>query len=61
MEILRWIGFGAFFVSSLAIGIRLRQLARRTAQISELLIGIGVLCIGPIGCGLSMLALAFRG
>ena len=61
MEILRWIGFGAFFVSSLAIGIRLLQLARRTAQIPELLIGISVLCIGPIGCGLSMLALAFRG
>ncbi len=39
MEILCWIGLGAFFVSSLAIGIRLLQLARRTAQIPELLIG----------------------
>ena len=61
MEILRWIGFGAFFVSSLAIGIRLLQFARRTAQIPELLIGVSVLCIGPIGYGLSMLAFAFRG
>jgi hypothetical protein len=61
MEILRWIGFGAFFVSSLVIGIRLLKLARRTAQLPELLIGISVLCIGPIGYGLSMLAFAFRG
>jgi len=58
MEHLRWIGFGAFFVSSLVIGTRLLLLARRTSEIPELLIGLGVLGIGPFGYGLAMLAFA---
>ncbi len=56
MEYLRWIGFGAFFASSLVIGVRLLLLARRTGKLPEFLIGIGVLGIGPFGFGLSMLA-----
>ena len=58
METLRWIGFGAFFVPSLVIGIRLLLLARRTGQIPELLIGIAVLGVGPLGYGFSILAFA---
>jgi len=58
VETLEWIGFGAFFVPSLVIGVRLLLLARRTGQIPELLIGITVLGIGPLGYGLSILAFA---
>jgi hypothetical protein len=58
VEHARWIGFGAFFVSSLVIGLRLLVLARRTGQIPELLIGVAVLCLGPLGYGLSLLAVA---
>jgi hypothetical protein len=58
VEHARWIGFGAFFVSSLVIGLRLLVLARRTGQIPELLIGVSVLCLGPLGYGLSLLAVA---
>ena len=58
MEHLRWIGFGAFFVSSLVIGGRLVLLARRTGQIPEFLIGVAALGLGPFGYGLSMLAFA---
>jgi hypothetical protein len=61
MEHLRWIGFGAFFASSLVIGTRLLLLARRTGQIPELLIGIAVIGIGPLGYGLSILAFATSG
>ena len=56
MEHLRWIGFAAFFASSLVVGVRLLLLARRTGKLPEFLIGIGVLGIGPFGYGLSMLA-----
>jgi len=56
MEMLRWIGFGAFFVSSLVIGLRLIWLARRTGHLPELLIGVSVLGIGPLGYGVTMLA-----
>jgi len=56
VEHLRWIGFGAFFASSLVIGVRLLVLARRTGKLPEFLISIGVLGIGPFGYGLSILA-----
>jgi hypothetical protein len=56
VEHLRWISFGAFFVSSFVIGVRLLLLARQTGKLPEFLIGIGVLGIGPFGYGLSMLA-----
>jgi len=51
-----WIGFAAFFCVSLAVGIRLLALAARTKRAPELLIGLGVLGIGPIGFGLQTLA-----
>ena len=50
------IGFLAFFFVSLAVGVRLVLLWRRTRALPELLIGIGVLGIGPIGFGGMMLA-----
>jgi hypothetical protein len=49
-----WIGFVAFFVVSLIVGVRLVLLWRRTRQQPELLIGIGVLGIGPVGYGLTV-------
>ena len=61
METLRWIGFGAFLVPSLVIGIRLLLLAKRTGQIPELLVGIAVLGIGPLGYGFSILAFLTAG
>ena len=61
MEDLRWIGFGTFFVVSLVIGLRLLLLARRTGEVPELLIGLAVLGIGPLGYGLSMLAFVTAG
>ena len=61
MEDLRWIGFGTFFVVSLVTGVRLLLLARRTGELPELLIGLAVLGIGPLGYGLSMLASAAAG
>jgi len=46
-----WIGFGAFFVASLTVGVRLVALWWQNRQLPELLIGLGVLGIGPIGFG----------
>ena len=43
------IGFVAFLVSSLVIGIRLLVLWSRTRQLPELLIAFGILGIGPVG------------
>ena len=51
MNPLSLIGFLAFFVVALVVGIRLLLLWRRTRQLPELLMGIGVLGIGPIGFG----------
>jgi hypothetical protein len=48
-------GFLAFFVASLVVGVRLILLWRRSRELPELLIGIGVLGIGPVGFGLMML------
>lgn len=51
MGSLIWVGFLAFFAAALAVGVRLLALCRRTRQLPELLVGIGVLGIGPIGFG----------
>ncbi len=51
MAALSGVGFGVFFLASLAIGLRLVALARRTRRPPELLIGLGVLGIGPAGMG----------
>lgn len=45
------IGFLVFFFGSLGVGIRLLLLSWRTRMLPELLIGIGVLGIGPAGFG----------
>ena len=50
-------GFLAFFVVALVVGLRLVGLAARTRQLPELLMGVGVLGIGPVGFGGIVLAL----
>ena len=57
MRALVALGFGAFFVSSLAIGLRLVWLARRNRGLPELLIGLGILGIGPAGFALMVFGL----
>ena len=52
MSSLIWVGFIAFFLVALAVGVRLLLLAHRTRELPELLMGIGVLGIGPVGFGL---------
>jgi hypothetical protein len=54
------IGFAAFFLAALAVGIRLVVLGMRTRQLPELLIGIGVLGIGPIGFGFLAVGMQVR-
>jgi len=53
------LGFGAFFVSSLLIGLRLLWLARRNRGLPELLISLGILGIGPAGFALMVFAMLF--
>ena len=60
MQILVGIGFAAFFVAASTVGVRLLLLWRRTRQLPELLIGIGVLGIGPIGFGFAVIAEMIR-
>ena len=50
-------GFLAFFAVALVVGLRLLALAARTRQLPELLMGVGVLGIGPLGFGGIVLAL----
>lgn len=54
MNSLILVGFLAFFVVALVVGIRLLMLWHRTRQLPELLMGIGVLGIGPVGFGCMM-------
>ena len=56
MQLLALPGFLAFFVVSMWVGIRLLLLWSRTRQAPELLMGIGVLGIGPLGFGIAMAA-----
>lgn len=51
-----WIGFVAFFLVASVVGVRVLLLARRTRELPELLMGIGVLGIGPVGFGLMVVA-----
>jgi hypothetical protein len=55
-----WIGFVAFFIVALVVGVRVLLLARRTRELPELLMGIGVLGIGPVGFGLMVVAKPFE-
>jgi hypothetical protein len=57
MQVIVALGFGAFFVSSLAIGLRLLWLARRNRGLPELLISLGILGIGPAGFALMVFAM----
>jgi hypothetical protein len=61
MKLVVVIGFAAFFVSSLAIGCRLLWLARRNRGLPELLIGLGILGIGPAGFALTIFAMLASG
>jgi hypothetical protein len=54
------VGFLAFFVVALVVGVRLILLWVRTRQLPELLIGLGVLGIGPVGFGCAVAALSLR-
>jgi hypothetical protein len=56
-----WAGFAAFAATSLFVGVRLLVLAARTRERPELLIGVAVLGIGPVGFGLQTLAGATPG
>ena len=58
MGMLVWVGFLAFFVASLVVGVRLLLLWSRTRELPELLIGVGVLGIGPVGFGSQRVAQA---
>ena len=60
LQVFSLFGFAVFFVASLGVGVRLLLLWRRTRQLPELLIGVGVLGIGPVGFGLSTIAEALR-
>ncbi len=58
MQLLALPGFLAFFFVSLWVGVRLLAQWGRTRQLPELLLGLGVLGIGPVGFGLILLAAA---
>jgi len=51
-----WVGFLAFFLVALVVGVRLLLLARQTRRLPELCIGLGVLGIGPVGFGATVAA-----
>jgi hypothetical protein len=52
MVVLSVLGFGAFLLVSLVVGVRLLLLARRTRLLPELSIGVALLSLGPLGYGL---------
>jgi len=56
VQLLALPGFLAFFFVSLWVGVRMLAQWGRTRALPELLLGLGVLGIGPVGFGLVMLA-----
>lgn len=58
MQLLALPGFLAFFFVALWVGVRLLAQWGRSRELPELLLGVGVLGIGPVGFGLVMLAAA---
>jgi hypothetical protein len=59
-ELLGLIGFGSFLAVSLAVGVRLLWLARRTRRLPELAIGLDLLLAGVLGYGLLLTAESLR-
>ena len=55
-EFLGLIGFGSFLAVSLAVGIRLLGLARRTRRLPEFAIGLQLVLAGSLGYGLLLAA-----
>lgn len=53
MEAVGLIGFSAFVIASLVVGVRLLHLASRTGQLPETTIGLSFLLAGGIGGGLN--------
>lgn len=49
MQLVSVIGMGVFFTVSLLVGVRLLLVGARTRQSPELLIGAGLLALGPLG------------
>ena len=58
MQFLALPGFVAFFFVALWVGVRLLAQWGRTRELPELLLGLGVLGIGPVGFGFLLLAAA---
>ena len=58
MQLLALPGFVAFFFVALWVGVRLLAQWGRTRELPELLLGLGVLGIGPVGFGFLLLAAA---
>jgi hypothetical protein len=56
MLIMAAIGGGAFVLASLIVSLRLLALARRSGELPELLIGLGLLLMGGVGYPLSTVA-----
>lgn len=61
MEPITAVGFGAFFLVALLVGIRLLLLWRETRQLPELLIGLAVLGIGPVGFSVTVVSQLLAG
>lgn len=59
-DVLGPIGFGAFLIASLVLGVRLLLLARRTRKLPELAIGLNFLLAGAIGYALLVAAESLR-
>jgi hypothetical protein len=59
-DFLGLIGFGSFLAVSLAVGLRLLWLARRTRRLPELAIGLDLVLAGAVGYGLLLAAESLR-
>lgn len=56
LQLLAWIGFGLFCLSSLVVGSKLLRLWWRTRELPELLGGVSLLSMGPLGFVPTMLS-----
>jgi hypothetical protein len=59
-DLLGLIGFGSFLAASLAVGIRLLWLARRTRRLPELAVGLDLVLAGAVGYALLLAAESLR-